>query len=87
MGYHADKEPELGKNPIVASVSLGTARRFVLCHVKNKGDRLELDLPDGSLLLMAGATQHHYRHGVPKQPGKGRESTSRFARSCQTLRR
>ena len=30
MGLHSDDEPELGVNPIIASVSLGAERRFIL---------------------------------------------------------
>jgi alkylated DNA repair dioxygenase AlkB len=67
MGLHADAEPELGKNPIVASVSLGATRRFVLRHVKDPREKLDLDLAGGSLLVMRGTTQHFYRHGVPKR--------------------
>lgn len=68
MGMHADAERELGLEPVIASVSLGAVRRFQLRHRKRKDARLDLDLPDGSLLIMRGALQRHYRHGVPKQP-------------------
>ena len=68
MGLHADRERELGTNPVIASLSLGAVRRFQLRHRKRRDERLDLDLPDGSLLVMSGALQHHYRHGVPKQP-------------------
>jgi alkylated DNA repair dioxygenase AlkB len=68
MGRHSDKERELGPNPVIASVSLGAVRRFQLRHRKRRDVGLDLDLPDGSLLIMRGALQHHYRHGVPKQP-------------------
>jgi alkylated DNA repair dioxygenase AlkB len=68
MGMHSDSEPELGRNPVIASLSLGAVRRFQLRHRKRRGVGLDLDLPDGSLLIMGGALQHHYRHGVPKQP-------------------
>jgi alkylated DNA repair dioxygenase AlkB len=67
MGLHSDDERELGQNPIIASVSLGETRRFVMRHKKKAAERLDLDLPGGSLLVMAGTTQHHWRHGVPKQ--------------------
>jgi alkylated DNA repair dioxygenase AlkB len=67
MGIHADAEPELGPEPIIASLSLGAVRRFQLRHKRDARDRLDLDLPDGSLLVMRGALQQHYRHGVPKQ--------------------
>jgi len=66
MGWHADDEPELGREPAIASVSFGATRRFKLRH---RGSRLAanaLDLAHGDLLLMAGATQRHYVHAVPK---------------------
>lgn len=65
IGYHADDEPELGVNPVVPSLSLGATRRFLLRHTRT-GERLVFDLPHGSLLVMAGSVQHHYRHAVPK---------------------
>jgi alkylated DNA repair dioxygenase AlkB len=68
MGLHADAEPELGENPVIGSVSLGATRRFQLRHRKLRDAKLDIDLPSGSLLIMGATTQHHYRHGVPKQP-------------------
>jgi alkylated DNA repair dioxygenase AlkB len=65
IGFHADDEPELGVNPIVPSISLGSERRFVLRHRKS-GQRIEYELTHGSLLIMAGTTQHHWHHAVPK---------------------
>jgi alkylated DNA repair dioxygenase AlkB len=67
MGLHADAEPELGENPLIASISLGATRRFQLRHRRRAEERLDLDLPSGSVLIMRGTLQHHYRHGVPKQ--------------------
>jgi alkylated DNA repair dioxygenase AlkB len=66
MGWHADDEPELGRNPVIASVSLGATRRFCLRHRRRKGLKLDLPLPHGSLLCMSGATQHHWLHALPK---------------------
>jgi alkylated DNA repair dioxygenase AlkB len=80
MGFHADQEPELGVNPIVASVSLGETRRFAVRHVKNKEQRFDWDLPHGSLLVMSGTTQHHFRHALPKQANKGARINITFRR-------
>ena len=66
MGWHADDEPELGREPAIASVSLGATRRFKLRHRRYRVQPARLDLAHGDLLLMAGATQHHYVHAVPK---------------------
>jgi alkylated DNA repair dioxygenase AlkB len=64
MGWHSDDEPELGPQPFIASLSLGATRRFAL-KPRGEGERLALDLPHGSLLLMAGNTQRRYRHALP----------------------
>ena len=66
VSWHADHEPGLGRNPVIASISLGAVRRFQLRHRRRQEARLSLDLPHGSLLVMAGATQHHWLHQVPK---------------------
>ena len=65
MGMHSDDEPELGPNPAIASVSFGAVRTFILRHKRTK-HTLKVDLTSGSLLLMAGATQHHWQHGINK---------------------
>ncbi len=64
--WHADDEPELGRNPLIASLSLGASRRFMLKHMQSK-QTFEITLPSGSLLVMAGTTQHHWQHQVPKE--------------------
>ena len=68
MGYHADAEPELGPDPIVATLSLGGRRRFLLRrHGKNHDEApLALWLEPGSLLVMGGTCQRHYRHAIPR---------------------
>ena len=66
MGWHSDAEPELGAEPVILSLSFGGVRRFRLRHRRDPRLRLELDLPAGSLLRMAGTTQRHYRHDLPK---------------------
>jgi alkylated DNA repair dioxygenase AlkB len=68
MGWHADREPELGREPVIASVSLGAARRFDLRH-KESGALRSFELTSGSLLVMRGQTQAHWWHRVPKAPG------------------
>ena len=77
MGLHADDEPELGEDPVVAIVSLGTSRRLAV-RPRRKGvrERHDVDLGHGSLLIMGGACQRHYVHGVPRQPGLQRERIS-----------
>ena len=66
MGWHSDAEPELGRNPVIASVSLGATRRFLLRHKKQRNEVVTLMLEAGSVLIMAGATQHYWQHQLPK---------------------
>lgn len=65
MSFHSDDEPELGMNPVIASVTLGEARPFVFKHKETKEKYTQV-LEHGSLLIMAGATQSHYVHGIAK---------------------
>ncbi|MCC8404336.1 alpha-ketoglutarate-dependent dioxygenase AlkB [Paraburkholderia sp. MMS20-SJTN17] len=67
MGWHADREPELGRQPVIASVSLGVARTFDLRHNRS-GVVHSFSLKGGSLLVMKGDTQAQWRHRVPKEP-------------------
>ncbi|GAB4201465.1 MAG: alpha-ketoglutarate-dependent dioxygenase AlkB [Sandaracinaceae bacterium] len=70
MGWHADDEPELGPDAphdvLIASVSLGAPRRFVLRHRRRATEKHALELGEGSLLVMGGATQHRFQHAVPR---------------------
>ena len=70
IGLHADDEPELGRDPIVATLSLGATRRFVLKPRRARaGASRTFDVDHGSLLVMGGTCQRHYVHGVPRQAG------------------
>lgn len=67
VAWHSDNEPELGHQPTIASLSLGAERRFSLRHkVRRDLETRRLDLPNGSLLLMAGTTQRHWQHQLSK---------------------
>jgi len=65
-GWHADNEKELGENPIIASISFGAERFFLMKHRHDKSQKLKIKLKNGSLLLMKGETQHHWLHQIPK---------------------
>lgn len=65
MGWHADDEPTLGEAPVIASVSLGAARPFLLRHRRCDLHTHGVTLEHGSLLVMAGATQRHWHHALP----------------------
>lgn len=67
MGWHSDNEKELGKNPLIASLSLGATRFFDLKHKRVKSLKKRLELPAGSLLIMCGSTQENWLHQIPQQ--------------------
>jgi alkylated DNA repair dioxygenase AlkB len=73
MGRHSDDEPELGLQPVIASLSLGGERRFLL-HPKSGGKSSAILLANGSLLVMRGRTQKNYQHSLPRtaRPVDGR---------------
>ena len=69
-GWHADNEKELGKNPVIASVSFGEERPFHFKHRRLKNERHKLNLEHGSLLLMKGEMQYYWLHQIAKTKKK-----------------
>jgi alkylated DNA repair dioxygenase AlkB len=80
VGWHSDDEALLGPTPAIASLSLGETRLFRLRHKRRLHAPVDIELTNGSLLLMAGETQRHWQHAVPK------ESRERGARINLTFR-
>jgi len=67
VAWHSDDERELGEQPLIASLSFGDSRRFSLKHkYDNSIKPVHIELAPGSLLIMAGQTQSHWLHQVPK---------------------
>jgi alkylated DNA repair dioxygenase AlkB len=64
MAWHSDGEPDLKKNGAIASLSFGAERKFCFKH-KQSGERVDILLEHGSLLLMTGTTQTHWLHRLP----------------------
>jgi alkylated DNA repair dioxygenase AlkB len=82
MGMHADNEPELGTEAIIASVSLGQTRRFTFKNINTKAT-YKIGLEHGSLLIMKGDTQQYWQHGMNKsrtQTGPRLNFTFRYVR-------
>ncbi|QDG93805.1 alpha-ketoglutarate-dependent dioxygenase AlkB (plasmid) [Rhizobium sp. NIBRBAC000502774] len=66
IGWHSDNEPELGPEPLIASISLGAERRFDMRRRDDHSKTVSLILEHGSLLIMSGATQRNWQHGVAR---------------------
>jgi alkylated DNA repair dioxygenase AlkB len=65
MGRHADNEAELGKQPVIASLSFGEERNLDFYHNQSK-NKVRLPLANGSLLIMSGDTQTYWQHSMAK---------------------
>ena len=68
VAYHSDDEPELGKFPVIASVSLGVNRVMGLKHRFDKNKELKFSLLGGSLHVSRGAMQEMWQHSLLKRP-------------------
>jgi alkylated DNA repair dioxygenase AlkB len=66
MGWHSDDERALGKDTAIGSLSLGAERKFTFRYKKKDGHSVSIQLENGSLLVMRGATQTFWQHSVPK---------------------
>jgi alkylated DNA repair dioxygenase AlkB len=66
VSWHSDNEPELGRDPCIASLSLGAVRRFKFRHLDSK-EVVECSLSPGSLVVMSGLSQTKWEHEVPKE--------------------
>ncbi|PKL79572.1 MAG: alpha-ketoglutarate-dependent dioxygenase AlkB [Ignavibacteriae bacterium HGW-Ignavibacteriae-4] len=70
MGWHSDDEKELGTNPIIASITFGYPRRFLIRERMDFKNKKEIELEDGSVLVMRGDFQETYQHSIPKTARK-----------------
>lgn len=67
VSWHSDDEPELGVDPVIASVSFGASRLFRLRHkFRQDVKTVSFFLNHGSILIMRGKTQANWLHTVPK---------------------
>lgn len=66
LGWHADAERDLVPDPVIASVSVGATRRFLLRNIECKELQREFELEHGSLFVMGAGTQSHWKHRAPE---------------------
>jgi alkylated DNA repair dioxygenase AlkB len=66
VSWHTDSERALGKNPSIASISLGGSKPFKLREISNKKNQHEILLEHGDLIIMQGKTQHFWEHSIQK---------------------
>jgi alkylated DNA repair dioxygenase AlkB len=64
MAWHSDDEKELRGNSGIASMSFGAERKFSFKH-KRTGEKIDILLEAGSLLMMKADTQTNWLHRLP----------------------
>ncbi|KAL3455330.1 hypothetical protein BJX64DRAFT_295147 [Aspergillus heterothallicus] len=80
ISYHSDDERFLGRNPCIASISLGAQRDFLMKHKPSDsasgvgasvggGPPVKFALAGGDMVVMRGETQANWLHSVPKRKG------------------
>ena len=78
--WHGDTVRKVLRDPLVATVSLGARRSFLLKPVEGGPVARRYGPGGGDLIVMGGACQHEWLHTVP------REKTASGARMSVTLR-
>src|SRR5690606_28182354 len=76
IGAHSDEKKHLSKNGMVVGISLGQERTLVMESKLNSKHKIKFELPNGSLFIMEGDTQDHWKHSIPKQIGRKWERIS-----------
>lgn len=70
VAWHADRELRRLEDTLVAIVTLGTRRPF-LVRPRGGGPSIDLAPASGDLLVMGGACQRDWEHSVPKSARAG----------------
>jgi alkylated DNA repair dioxygenase AlkB len=70
VAWHGDKVPGAAQSPVVAIVSTGTRRPFLLRPTIG-GHSIRFELGGGDLLVMGGRSQIDWQHCVPKVARSG----------------
>jgi len=65
ISWHSDNEPELGRQPVIASVTFGATRRFDMRHRATR-EKVSIPLTSGSVLVMSGESQARWQHQIAK---------------------
>ena len=70
VAWHGDTAGRARATTVVAILSLGAARRFLI-RPKGRGPSIRLLPGPGDLVVLGGTCQHTFDHAVPKTAGAG----------------
>lgn len=66
VAWHADRIGRTNVDPLVAIISVGGPRTFAIRDQSRVSTSRRWVMHSGDLLVMGGATQHHWEHAIPK---------------------
>ena len=72
VAFHGDRIARTLPSALVATVSVGAARRFLM-RPTGGGKSLSFSLGRGDLLVMGGSCQRTWQHAIPKSRSAGEE--------------
>ncbi len=61
--WHADKEEQIGSNPVIPTLNLGATRTFHMLK-KETGEKFQYPLSNGDLLVMKENCQQNWLHAI-----------------------
>ena len=70
IGLHSDDEKSIDKGSSIYSFSYGQERDFHIRHKTDSSFKLNLSMPDNSVIIMGGDMQKFFKHAVPKRVSK-----------------
>ena len=86
VSWHADDEKELGKSPIIASLSLGAVRKFQVKHNTDpEVDIISINAESGSLMIMKDGVQNYWKHRIAKSKILSKERINLTFRQIKSL--
>lgn len=86
MGWHSDDERSIVPHSSIACLSFGAIRKFSFKHKRTK-ETVSIELENGSLLNMSGATQENWRHQLVKSKKISEPRVSLTFRRMLSMRR
>jgi alkylated DNA repair dioxygenase AlkB len=80
MGFHSDQTDMLDDNTGIAIISIGETRTLRFRNISEKKEKVDFELPSGSLLYMTQMIQKVWQHSIPVSGVMGGRMSLTFRR-------
>lgn len=78
IGWHSDKEKQLGENPVIVAFNLGDSRTFHFRRKENREEKYSILLEAGDILIMDQECQKLWEHAILPEDKKGQRISLTF---------